>query len=102
MNLPALDLDMIKLTAQYVAKNGKSFLIQLTEMEKNNKQYDFLKPGHDHFNFFTKSVEAYKKCFNLSKKQVKKLNIYFKDSMGIMRMVNNRYEYASMMRKAEK
>lgn len=61
-NLSPQDIDIIKLTAQFVAKNGQKFLISLTEKEKNNPQFDFLKPTHQLFSFFTSLVDAYSKC----------------------------------------
>jgi splicing factor 3A subunit 1 len=36
--ITALDLDVIKLTAQFVARNGKSFLTGLTSREHTNPQ----------------------------------------------------------------
>lgn len=36
--LTGLDLDVIKLTAQFVARNGASFLTGLTTREANNPQ----------------------------------------------------------------
>jgi len=36
--LTALDLDIIKLTAQFVARNGAAFLTGLTQREANNPQ----------------------------------------------------------------
>ncbi|KAG5556914.1 hypothetical protein RHGRI_007226 [Rhododendron griersonianum] len=40
------ELDIITLTAQFVARNGKSFLYRLTNRESNNQQFQFLKPTH--------------------------------------------------------
>jgi splicing factor 3A subunit 1 len=48
-NLSQLDLDIIKHTASFVAKNGKKFLVALTEREKQNPQFEFLRPTHDLF-----------------------------------------------------
>jgi len=67
INLSVLDMDVIKLTAQFVAKNGQKFLIALTEREKQNPQFDFLKPTHSLFSYFTNLVDAYSKCINPSK-----------------------------------
>jgi len=66
-SLTILDMDVIKLTAQFVARNGQKFLIALTEREKQNPQFDFLKPTHSLFSFFTNLVDAYSKCSNPSK-----------------------------------
>lgn len=61
-NVSLLDFDIIKHTAQFVAKNGQKFLIALTEREKQNPQFEFLKPNHALFAFFTSLVDAYSKC----------------------------------------
>lgn len=55
----ALDLDVIKLTAQFVARNGKSFLTGLTSREHSNPQFAFLKPTHSLFTLFTRLADAY-------------------------------------------
>ena len=51
--------DIIKLTAQFVARNGRSFLTMLQQREANNKQFDFLKPNHALFSYFQSLVAAY-------------------------------------------
>ena len=57
--LTYLDLDVIKTTAQFVARNGKNFLTGLTRREASNPQYSFLKPTHSLFTFFTSLCDAY-------------------------------------------
>ena len=47
-----LDLDVIQLTAQYVACNGRSFLTGIANRESKNPQFDFLKPTHHLFTHF--------------------------------------------------
>jgi splicing factor 3A subunit 1 len=64
LNIPSLDLDIIKLTAQYVALNGRSFLNGLLTRESRNPQFDFLKGHHYLFAYFTALVEAYSKVIN--------------------------------------
>ncbi|CAM6101094.1 unnamed protein product [Calypogeia fissa] len=59
--LTSLDLDIIKLTAQFVARNGKSFLNGLTNREHSSPQFYFLKPTHSMFSFFTALADAYSK-----------------------------------------
>ncbi|KAG2385861.1 hypothetical protein C9374_003010 [Naegleria lovaniensis] len=60
-SVKALELDMIKLTAQYVAMNGKQFQFEIASAESKNPQFDFLKPNHRHFHFFNKLVDIYTK-----------------------------------------
>jgi splicing factor 3A subunit 1 len=62
--IPTLDVDIIKLTAQYVALNGRSFLNGLLTRESRNPQFDFLKGHHYLFGYFTALVEAYSKVIN--------------------------------------
>ncbi|MCP9262087.1 splicing factor 3a, subunit 1 (SF3A1) [Dirofilaria immitis] len=57
----AFDLDLIKLTALFVARNGRQFLTSLMNRESRNYQFDFLKPQHSNFSYFTKLVEQYTK-----------------------------------------
>lgn len=52
------DLDMIKLTAQFVAKNTK-ILPALAQREQRNYQFEFLKPTHSLHRLFKKLVEQY-------------------------------------------
>lgn len=64
-SISAFDLDVVKLTAQFVARNGRQFLTQLMQKEQRNYQFDFLRPQHSLFNYFTKLVEQYTKVLAL-------------------------------------
>uniref|UniRef100_A0A5F8G2M6 SURP motif domain-containing protein n=1 Tax=Monodelphis domestica TaxID=13616 RepID=A0A5F8G2M6_MONDO len=66
-SISAFDLDVVKLTAQFVARSGRQFLIQLMQKEQKNYQFDFLCPQHSLFNYFTKLVEQYTKILIPSK-----------------------------------
>lgn len=68
-----MDMDIIKLTAQFVARNGQKFLIGLTQRESRNPQFDFLKPTHALFGYFTSLVDAYTKCLMPNRDEVEKL-----------------------------
>jgi len=57
----AFDLELIRLTALFTARNGRQFLTQLMSRENTNVQFDFLKPQHSNFGYFTKMVEQYTK-----------------------------------------
>lgn len=57
-----LDVEVIQLTAQFVARNGRSFLTGIANREARNPQFDFLKPTHFLFSYFTSLVDAYSKC----------------------------------------
>eukprot|EP01117_Protostelium_nocturnum_P007814 TRINITY_DN2796_c0_g1_i1.p1 TRINITY_DN2796_c0_g1~~TRINITY_DN2796_c0_g1_i1.p1 ORF type:complete len:631 (+),score=218.91 TRINITY_DN2796_c0_g1_i1:137-2029(+) len=63
--ITALDLDVMKLTAQFVARNGHNFQKGLWDREHKNPQFEFLRPSHPYHNFFVKHlVESYVRCLN--------------------------------------
>ena len=71
--LTALDLDTIRLTAQCVARNGKAFLTGLAAKEHGNPHFNFLKPTHSLFGFFTGLCDAYSKVLMPPKGLAQKL-----------------------------
>lgn len=54
-----VDVEIMKLTAQFIARNGRSFLQELHSKEYRNPQFEFLKPTHPYFAFFQRLVDAY-------------------------------------------
>ena len=55
----AQDLEVVKLTALFVAKRGKSFLTALSQRDARNFQFEFLRPPHSLYQFFTRLVDQY-------------------------------------------
>lgn len=53
--------DIVRLTAQFVARNGAHFMDQLMMREQKNETFDFLRRNHILFSYFTKLVEQYSK-----------------------------------------
>ncbi|KAL2121819.1 hypothetical protein VTJ04DRAFT_2274 [Mycothermus thermophilus] len=53
------DLEIVRLTALFVAKNGRPFMTQLAQREAGNPQYQFLIPNHTFHNFFQSMVDQY-------------------------------------------
>jgi splicing factor 3A subunit 1 len=62
--ISALDLDVLKLTAQFAAKNGKQFILHLSQKESRNPQFDFLKPHHNLNPFYQDLVKQYTLVLN--------------------------------------
>lgn len=58
-NINAQDLEVVKLTALFVAKNGRSWLSMLAQKESGNSQFDFLRPQHSLYQFFSRLVDQY-------------------------------------------
>ncbi|XP_020588058.1 probable splicing factor 3A subunit 1 [Phalaenopsis equestris] len=87
------ELDIIKLTAQFVARNGKSFLTNLTSREISNPQFHFLKPTHSMFTFFTALADAYSKVLMPPKGIIDKLNKSVTDMTTVLERCLHRVEW---------
>jgi len=87
------ELDIIKLTAQFVARNGKSFLTGLTSREINNPQFHFLKPTHSMFTFFTSLTDSYSKVLMPPKGLVEKLRKDTADMTTVLERCLHRLEW---------
>ncbi|XP_030526756.1 probable splicing factor 3A subunit 1 [Rhodamnia argentea] len=87
------ELDIIKLTAQFVARNGKSFLTGLTSREINNPQFHFLKPTHSMFMFFTALADAYSKVLMPPKGLTDKLQKSVADMTTVLERCLHRLEW---------
>lgn len=87
------DLDIMKLTAQFVARNGKSFLTGLATREQGNALFNFLKPNHSLFKFFTRMCDAYSKVLMPSKDTVAKLKRDNESRMPALNRALRRLEY---------
>ena len=90
--LTALDVDIIKLTAQYTVANGKDFLLGLAKREQRNPQFDFLKPTHMLFSYFTTLVDAYAKVLQPSNEQMERIRAK-KDRMKALESSVHRWEW---------
>ena len=58
-NISAQDLDILRLTALYAAKHGRSFLTPLSQREARNFQFDFLRPNHSLYQYFSRLIDQY-------------------------------------------
>ena len=89
-SISAFDLDVVKLTAQFVARNGRQFLTNLMNREQRNFQFDFLRPQHSLFQYFTKLLEQYTKVLIPPKDLQMKLDNEALDSGLVLEQVNYR------------
>ncbi|EKG11770.1 SWAP/Surp [Macrophomina phaseolina MS6] len=74
-NINAQDLDVIKLTARFAAKNGRAFTTQLAQREASNSQFDFLRPQHSLNQFFNRLVEQYKELLSGENEEERKAQL---------------------------
>jgi len=90
--LSCMDMDIIKLTAQYTAVSGRQFLAGLAQRENRNPQFDFLKPTHMLFNYFTSLVDAYSKVLAPTE-QIRKFGEDGTDDRLVLERVVQRWEW---------
>ncbi|RLN42944.1 uncharacterized protein C2845_PM01G35500 [Panicum miliaceum] len=90
------ELDIIKLTAQFVARNGKNFLTSLAQRESTNVQFHFIRPTHSMFPFFTSLTDAYSRVLRPEEgvpALLKELREGSKDLTTVLERCLNRLEW---------
>lgn len=92
-SIAGLDLDIVKLTAQFVARNGRGFLTSLMQKEQRNFQFDFLRPQHSLFQYFTKLLEQYTKILIPPKDMMFRLKDEASSVSAILEEVKYRADY---------
>jgi len=104
-SISAVELGIVKLTAQSVARNGAQFLDKLMMREQRNYQFDFLRKQHPLFAYFTKLVEQYSKVLLPPRNMMHKLKSELENPFEILDQVQKRVEWeqyqARQKRKAE-
>lgn len=85
--------DIVKLTAQFVARNGRQFLTQLMNREQRNFQFDFLRPQHSLFQYFTKLLEQYTKVLIPPKSMQQRLRDEAKSAQAVLEQAKYRAEW---------
>ncbi|KAJ1801058.1 SF3a splicing factor complex subunit [Coemansia sp. RSA 2399] len=100
--ISAQDLDVIKLTAQFVACNGRSFMTSLAQKEQANYQFDFLSPTHSLFGYFRKLVDQYTVIYNRSEELESRLSSDINDKFQILERVDKRMKWEAYETKERK
>jgi len=59
-HITAYEMDIIKLTAQFEACNGKIFRREIQHEEEGNETFQFLSPIHPRFQYYQRLVDAYR------------------------------------------
>ncbi|KAJ5124728.1 uncharacterized protein N7515_008553 [Penicillium bovifimosum] len=105
--LNAQDLDVVKLTALFVAKRGKSFTTALSQREARNFQFDFLRPQHSLHSFFTRLVDQYTILFRTEgideattvTKRIAELEKNVQNKFNVMERAKQRAEWVKFQQK---
>jgi splicing factor 3A subunit 1 len=100
-NINALDLEVVKLTALFVAKNGRGFATTLAQRESTRSQFDFLRPQHSLYQFFTRLVDQYSALLNggiveggkPEKKRVAEVERNVKDKFSVLERARKRSDW---------
>ncbi|CAG0883335.1 unnamed protein product [Darwinula stevensoni] len=92
-SISGFDLNVVRLTSQFVARNGRQFLTNLMNRESRNYQFDFLRPQHSLFQYFTRLLEQYTKILIPPKDLMKRLREESQDVKSILEQVKYRAEW---------
>jgi splicing factor 3A subunit 1 len=100
-NISASDLDVVKLTALFVAKNGRNFATNLAQRESTKSQFDFLRPQHSLHQFYTRLVDQYTELLNGSlvdggkpeRQKIAELEKNIKDKFTVLERAKKRAEW---------
>ncbi|EME86932.1 uncharacterized protein MYCFIDRAFT_151925 [Pseudocercospora fijiensis CIRAD86] len=106
-NISAQDLEIVKLTALYAAKNGRSWVTHLSQREGGNYQFDFLRPQHSLNMFFNRLVEQYKDLIEgetaengaPQRKRIEELQKNVNNRFNVLERAKKRAEYVKYQEK---
>ncbi|KAH0606311.1 uncharacterized protein H6S33_003972 [Morchella sextelata] len=99
-NISAQDLDILRLTALFVARHGRSFLTTLSQREARNFQFDFLRPNHSFYQYFSRLVDQYTELLTPSGGvSVEELEKNVKDKFHILDRARGRAEWTKFQEK---
>lgn len=112
--ISAVDLEVIKLTALFAAKHGRAWMTGLSQREAQNGQFNFLRPQHSLYTFFSRLMDQYSALLNGAniddgrpqKKRIAQLEHNVKDKYHTlerakMRAEWKKYQEAQKVRKEE-
>jgi splicing factor 3A subunit 1 len=91
------EFDIIKLTAQFVARNGRPFLSALAGRESRNAQFDFLKVQHRFFSFFTKLTEIYKRILIPPNSTLEDLVQFSSNKLQLLQLIYSKSEWENYL-----
>jgi len=98
-NISALQDDLIKISAQYVARNGLAFQSGLMEREKNNRQFDFLRQLHPLNTYFKRLVADYTRVLLPERGLTEQLQQTSKEKKVIVDKVMKRVQWERSQKK---
>ncbi|KAF3941403.1 hypothetical protein ABW19_dt0206744 [Dactylella cylindrospora] len=102
--ISAQDLDVLRLTALFVAKNGRQFMTTLSQREARNYQFDFLRPNHSFYQYFTRLVDQYTLILDPADKEdrMEQLRRNFEDKFHLIEDAKKRSEWVKHQEEEKK
>jgi splicing factor 3A subunit 1 len=82
--ITAQDLDILRLTALFVARHGNGFQRAIAERESRNYQFDFLRANHSLYPYFQQVVSEYNKVLLPSKDMLEKARRLAEDKEAVL------------------
>eukprot|EP00002_Diphylleia_rotans_P016467 TRINITY_DN3202_c0_g2_i1.p1 TRINITY_DN3202_c0_g2~~TRINITY_DN3202_c0_g2_i1.p1 ORF type:complete len:687 (+),score=204.19 TRINITY_DN3202_c0_g2_i1:44-2104(+) len=91
IDISPLLMDVMKLTAMFVARNGDQFKIDLQSRERApDSQFDFLDSKHSFYPIFELLVNSYRKILNAPESMISQLKIDASEKPAILKRVSNK------------
>jgi splicing factor 3A subunit 1 len=94
-----VDIDIMQVTAQFVARNGNKFLEGLLSRENRNPQFEFLISEHHFYSYFQQLVESYTKVLMVPAEEKEKLKQLSESREAVLDRIRNRYLYLAQEEK---
>lgn len=98
-SISSFDLDIVKLTAQFAAQHGRSFVNKLMDKEQKNYQFDFLRPQHSLFTYFNKLIEQYQRVLIPPKNILESLSKDIYTTENLFERVEKRFHWNTYQRR---
>src|SRR5689334_21465760 len=94
--------DIMRLTAQFVARNGHQFQVGLMNREHRNPQFAFMKPNHGLNGYFQSLVESYTRCILPPKGIAEKLKEEYSERQTLLDKLIVRYQIQKQKEEQER
>ncbi|KAH7825445.1 Splicing factor 3A subunit 1 [Monocercomonoides exilis] len=88
--ITTLELEQIKLTALFAAKNGMQFIQSLPENVKASPQFEFLQPSSTRYFYYQSLIQQYEMCLRPSPECLKKIDLEADSKFAIFKRIQKR------------
>eukprot|EP01028_Stygiella_incarcerata_P005579 TRINITY_DN2343_c0_g2_i1.p1 TRINITY_DN2343_c0_g2~~TRINITY_DN2343_c0_g2_i1.p1 ORF type:complete len:730 (+),score=293.68 TRINITY_DN2343_c0_g2_i1:226-2415(+) len=100
-NIPCIVWEVMKTSAEFVAKRGREFIQVIASRERHDPLFDFVKKTHFYHATFLRMVESFEKIVQMPKDMITMLHHNAEDQLGVLRRLQCRAEWEARRRKEE-